>query len=228
MDAVLKKKGGGGGSNVLCSGNYTERYHDDTISNMHSPRNRDMVDGEYIRCETGSFGYGNNGWGHGDVYGYYSLVCHVMKGKSMLSIDWKIHKKLLGAGGLGDTIYICQGRGSGKLETELRLIEDLQAKGKDVVLLSLNDMRETRTYKPGPVTDFDLLTDEERAARADSILNAIVKAHKELMKKAVYPPEYEMFKDFYVLDKTKNATPYLHWIKSNPYCATTYFKNEEG
>lgn len=147
----------------------------------------------------------------------------------MVSLPWKIQKRLLDAGGLGDTVYICQGRGSGKVETERQLIEDLKDKGKDVVLLSLNDMRTTRTYKPGPVTDFDLLLDEKRQERANGIVEAIYEALNILKQKdrPMYLPEYEMFKDFYVLDKTKEATPFLHWIKSNPYCTTHYSKDEE-
>lgn len=144
----------------------------------------------------------------------------------MNTIDWKIHKKLLDAGGIGDRVYICQGRGCGKVETRRRMIEELEAKGKTVIQLSLKDIQKARTMST-PVPDFDLLTDEKRQERAHWIIEGIEKAIKELKTKPMYPPEYEMLKDFYVLDKTKNATPYLHWIKSNPYCTTSYSKNEE-
>lgn len=149
--------------------------------------------------------------------------------EKLSSVDWQIHKKLLDGGGIGDKVYICHGRGSGKTETQRQLVEELESKGKDVVLLSLNNMRTTRTYKPGPVSDFDLLTDEKRAERAHWIVEAIKEAQKELKTKPMYLPEYEMLKDFYVLDKTKDATPYLHWVKSNQYLnyTTSYSRNEE-
>ena len=153
--------------------------------------------------------------------------------EKLSSVDWRIHKKLLDGGGIGDRVYICHGRGSGKTETQRQLIEELESKGKNVVLLSLNDMRTTHTYKPGPVSDFDLLTDEKRAERAHWIVEAIKDAMKKLQAedepKPMYLPEYEMFKDFYVLDKKRQSTPYLHWIKSNQYLnyTTSYSKNEE-
>lgn len=151
--------------------------------------------------------------------------------EKLSSVDWRIHKKLLDGGGIGDRVYICHGRGSGKTETQRQLVEELRAKGKDVVLLSLDTMRETRTYKPGPVSDIDLLTDAERLERSDRIIEAIKDAMKKLQAepKPMYLPEYEMLKDFYVLDKTKYATPYLHWVKSNQYLnyTTSYSRNEE-
>ena len=151
--------------------------------------------------------------------------------EKLSSVDWRIHKKLLDGGGIGDRVYICHGRGSGKTETQRQLVEELESKGKDVVLLSLDTMRETRTYKPGPVSDLDLLTDEDRRARSDEIIKAIYEAMDTLKKEPIpmYLPEYEMLKDFYVLDKTKDATPYLHWVKSNQYLnyTTSYSRNEE-
>ena len=144
------------------------------------------------------------------------------------NLPWKIHKRLLDAGGLGDTVYILPARGNGKIEAQRQLVEDLLKKGKDVVLLPLEDLRNART-KPAPVPDFDLLLEEDRLSRANGIVKAIQDAIDVLKKKErpMYLPEYEMLKDFYVLDKTKEATPYLHWIKSNPYCTTMYSKNEE-
>ena len=144
----------------------------------------------------------------------------------MNTIDWKIHKKLLDAGGVGDRVYILQGRGSGKLETERKMIERLEAAGRTVIELRPGDIQKARRMS-APVPDFDLLTDEKRQERAHWIIEGIEKAIKELKTKPMYLPEYEMFKDFYVLDKTKDATPYLHWVKSNPYLTTMYCKSEE-
>lgn len=146
--------------------------------------------------------------------------------EKLSSIDWKIHKKLLDGGGIGDRVYICQGRGSGKLETERQMIERLEAAGRTVIQLRPEDIRTARRMST-PVPDFDLLFDEKRQERAHWIIEGLEKCIKELKRKPMYLPEYEMLKDFYVLDKTKEATPYLHWIKSNPYCTTMYSKNEE-
>ena len=133
----------------------------------------------------------------------------------MFSIDWKIKKRLLDAGLSGDTVYICRGRGSGKLETERQMIERLEAAGRTVIQIRPEDIRTARRMSE-PVRDND-------------IIKAIYEAIDILKQKErpMYLPEYEMLKDFYVLDKTKNATPYLHWIKSNPYCTTSYSKYEE-
>ena len=48
--------------------------------------------------------------------------------EKLSSVDWRIHKKLLDGGGIGDRVYICHGRGSGKTETQRQLVEELESK----------------------------------------------------------------------------------------------------
>ena len=146
--------------------------------------------------------------------------------EKLSSVDWRIHKKLLDGGGIGDKVYICHGRGSGKTETQRQLIEELESKGKDVVLLSLNDMRTTRTYKPGPVSDFDLLTDEKRAERAHWIVEAIKEAQKELKTKPMYLPEYEFLTDWYALDEYGPISDVERWVRRHPDYVYRYVRKE--
>lgn len=70
----------------------------------------------------------------------------------MTSYDWKIHKKLIDAGGLGPVVYVIPARGSGKIDTEREMIAELLASGRTVV-----------------IRDRDMLT-PERYERAERIL----------------------------------------------------------
>ena len=49
------------------------------------------------------------------------------------SHEWKIHKRLLDAGGLGPVVYIIPARGSGKPLTEREQVLELLASGRKVV-----------------------------------------------------------------------------------------------
>lgn len=53
--------------------------------------------------------------------------------------DWVIHKKLLEAGGLGDTVYIYPARGGGRLYPQLELYKNLMEEGRDVKVVKVHD-----------------------------------------------------------------------------------------
>lgn len=53
--------------------------------------------------------------------------------------DWVIHKKLLEAGGLGDTVYIHPARGGGRLYPQLELYKKLMEEGRDVKVVNVRD-----------------------------------------------------------------------------------------
>lgn len=53
--------------------------------------------------------------------------------------DWVIHKKLLEAGGLGDTVYIYPARGGGRLYPQLELYKKLMEEGRDVKVVKVHD-----------------------------------------------------------------------------------------
>lgn len=134
----------------------------------------------------------------------------------MTSLEWKIHKKLLDAGGKDSSIYICWGRGSGKSETERRLIEELQAEGRTVVHVRLEDLRIGRTM-PAPVPDLDIL-EQDRLERAESWVKTFYDAAEKLKKdcKPRYIPEYELFKDFYVIDEDEPIYKKADWPRPYP------------
>jgi hypothetical protein len=51
----------------------------------------------------------------------------------MTSLDWKIQKRLLDAGGLGPIIYILPARSNGKLARDQERISELLSSGRTVV-----------------------------------------------------------------------------------------------
>lgn len=141
----------------------------------------------------------------------------------MTSQEWKIHKRLLEAAGDSRNIYICSARGQNKTETERKLIEELQAAGRTVV--RMEDLCEARTMSSS-VLDYDLL-EPWRMERANTVYDAIVKAHKELMTKPQYSPEYGFlaflsarYDDYHI--PTKNM-----WLKQYPNWVCTYVRKEE-
>lgn len=84
----------------------------------------------------------------------------------MLNINWKIHKRLLDAGGLGPVVYILPARGGSKLSMERERCLQLLAEGRMVVYVRPN---------PRPKSIFidrDILT-PERYERAERIWNEV-------------------------------------------------------
>ncbi len=158
----------------------------------------------------------------------------------MFSNDWKIHKRLLDAGGLGDTVYICQGRGSGKTITELEQIEELLAKGKTVIPVRLEDSNlslkrhdnkivfdswnnvDDIQTKSALVPDLDIL-EEDKLVRAEHIIEAICEAQEKLKAKPRYIPEYELFKSFYILDDDEPVWKKPDWPRPYPYYPFVYW-----
>lgn len=94
----------------------------------------------------------------------------------MTSIDWKIHKKLLDAGGLGPVVYIWPARASGKLSAEREKIERLLKEGRTVVCGRPGKPTRGITFT-GVLLDFDILT-PERYERAERIWNEFWKGKK--------------------------------------------------
>lgn len=70
--------------------------------------------------------------------------------------DWKIHKKLMDAGGVGERIYIYTGRGNGKTFRQQEVIDELIAAGKEVYAVR-------RDHTPEP----DLSIDKIKEAIVD-------------------------------------------------------------
>lgn len=93
----------------------------------------------------------------------------------MTSRDWKIHKKLLDAGGLGPIVYIIPARGSSKFETERRRVEELIASGRKVVYVRPDDRKRLQGGRqPWSIVDKDILT-PERYERAEKLLTEFLK-----------------------------------------------------
>jgi hypothetical protein len=80
--------------------------------------------------------------------------------------DWKIHKRLLDAGGLGSSVYIMPARGQGKLYAQLELYAKLLAEGRTVIY-RLPDKLHRPACVVGDILDYDILTPAalERADR---------------------------------------------------------------
>ena len=86
----------------------------------------------------------------------------------MTSLDWKIQKRLLDAGGLGPIIYILPARGNGKLARDRERISELLSSGRTVVY---------GRPKRSIFVDKDILT-PERYEQTDRILNELLKGEK--------------------------------------------------
>ena len=95
----------------------------------------------------------------------------------MSNLPWKTHKKLLDAGGLGDTVYVIPARGGCKSAAERAVIERLLKEGRTVVY--------GRPVKPtrgitftGAMLDLDILTSEQYE-RADTFLKEFLKGNND-------------------------------------------------
>lgn len=86
----------------------------------------------------------------------------------MNCLDWKLHKKLLDAGGLGPMVYYIPARGMSRLSDAYRILE-LCASGRTVVYGRPGGKRTMMSPGEG-IMDYDMLT-PERYERADKILN---------------------------------------------------------
>lgn len=79
--------------------------------------------------------------GSAQVHGYVKL--RKERDKFLKSLkpgwysEWLIHKKLIEAGGLGDTVYILPARGSGTSFRTLKRINELLEEGRDVQPVTL-------------------------------------------------------------------------------------------
>lgn len=84
----------------------------------------------------------------------------------MNTIDWKIHKKLLDAGGLGPVVYIMPNRFNGCTFRAWKQIIEHEAKGRTVLYA-----RPTKRKRYSePFIDYDILT-LEQCERAERIWN---------------------------------------------------------
>ena len=61
------------------------------------------------------------------------------------TIDWKIHKTLVDAGGLGDSVYLHIPRGVSKTQLISEHIKELKAKGKEVYTVTYPRPKPTQT-----------------------------------------------------------------------------------
>lgn len=86
----------------------------------------------------------------------------------MLSNEWKTHKKLLDAGGLGPLVYHIPARGISRLSDAYRILE-LISGGRTVVYGRPGGKRQT-IYPGGGIIDYDILT-TDRLERAERVLN---------------------------------------------------------
>lgn len=85
-----------------------------------------------------------------------------------ISYNWKIHKKLLDAGGLGPVVYILPARGGSKLSAERERYLELLEGGRTVVYGRPDNRKKlVGARQPWILEDRDILTPEayERAER---------------------------------------------------------------
>jgi NDP-sugar pyrophosphorylase family protein len=84
-----------------------------------------------------------------------------------MNYDWKIHKKLLDAGGLGSVVYILPARCNNKLALEQEIVNKLLSEGRTVVYGRPKQRQLRGTSFAGICVDIDILTPEayERAER---------------------------------------------------------------
>lgn len=86
----------------------------------------------------------------------------------MLNNEWKTHKKLLDAGGLGPLVYHIPARGISRLSDAYRILE-LISGGRTVVYGRPGGKRQTVSRVDG-IIDYDILT-PDRLERAERVLN---------------------------------------------------------
>lgn len=152
------------------------------------------------------------------------------RGKFLKSIkpgwygEWVIYKKLIEAGGLGDTVYIVPARANNKVYTQLELYKELFAKGKEIKVVRLEDLQRVRT-KPAPVLDLDVL-DAERLRRANQIIDSIREAQTLLKNKLAYDP-YSFLTDYYALNDDYHIEPNAMWLKQYPHWTYKYVRDHE-
>lgn len=91
--------------------------------------------------------------------------------------DWKIHKRLLDAGGLGSSVYIMPARGQGKMWAQLELYAKLLSEGRTVFCGRPNEPRRGFAYAGG-IIDYDILT-PAALERADRIWREYWKERNE-------------------------------------------------
>ena len=138
--------------------------------------------------------------------------------------EWVIYKKLIDAGGLGDTVYIVPARANNKVHTQLELYKELFAKGKEIKVVRLEDQQRVRT-KPAPVPDFDLFTPEHKKL-VDEFIDSIRKAQTELKNKPAYD-QYSFFTDYYALSDDYYIEPNAMWLKQYPHWTYKYVRDHE-
>lgn len=88
------------------------------------------------------------------------------------SNDWRIHKRLVEAGGISERIYIYNARGGCKFIGYQELLVDLLSTGRKVVYVRRDDIMRDNGYRD-TIMDEDILT-LERYERADRLINEIL------------------------------------------------------
>lgn len=74
-----------------------------------------------------------------------------------------------------NNVYVVVGRGSGKTMIQAKIIEEFTKAGKTVVPIEPKRTAQTKGFTyAGAIVDLDIL-DPERMARAEQMLNAILK-----------------------------------------------------
>lgn len=74
-----------------------------------------------------------------------------------------------------DTVYVMIGRRSGKTMMQAKIIDELTKAGKTVVPIEPKRTSQTRGFTyAGAIVDLDIL-DPERMARAEQMMNTILK-----------------------------------------------------
>lgn len=93
--------------------------------------------------------------------------------------NWKLHKKLIDAGGLGPAVYICSARANGKLATQRMIESELRASGRTVVYVRPQEPKKLLgARKSWVVMDRDVLT-PEHYERAERIWNEYWKGERK-------------------------------------------------
>jgi hypothetical protein len=114
--------------------------------------------------------------------------------------EWTIHKKLIEAGGLGDTVYILPARGCGTSFRTLKKINDLLEEGRDVQPVTLNKY------------EWPVLSKEDIERMRESVQQ--FHSYSELVNPYRRDPFYhELFESFYskecwTLDPSWTIDPY--------------------
>lgn len=97
----------------------------------------------------------------------------------MKAYDWKTHKRLLEAGGLGPVVYIYLPRTNRNLSLERRRYLELLAGGRTVVYVRPGDYKKLQgSRKPWLLEDRDILT-PERYERAERVWNEFWKGKRK-------------------------------------------------